>query len=93
MKLKTTVHTYYNKYSWEDKGVYHVYSHKFEDTEYQTHIGEQEIEIDVPDNYDPTAAQIAALEAMKSKAMADFHETVMKINDKISKLQAIEYTE
>jgi len=92
MKLKTTVHTYYNKYPWEDKGVFHLSSYKFDDTQYQTYVGDQEVEIDVPEDYDPRAQQIAALEAKKTKVMADFHKTVTEINDHISKLQAIEYT-
>jgi hypothetical protein len=45
----------------------------------------------VPDNYDPRAQQIAALETLKQKVMADYHKSVMEINDRISKLQALEY--
>ena len=65
---------------------------KLDDSEYQTYVGEQEIEIEVPDNYDPRAQKIAALEKYKQKVMADFQKTVDQINDRISKLQALEYT-
>ena len=64
---------------------------KLDDTEYRAYISSHEIEIEVPDNFDPRAQQIAALEAQKQKAMADYQSTVNDINDRISKLQAIEY--
>jgi hypothetical protein len=35
---------------------------------------------------------MAALEALKQKVMADYQISVMEINDRISKLQALEYT-
>ena len=65
---------------------------QLDDTEDRTYVGPQEIEIDVPDNYDPRAQQVAALEALKQKVMADYHKSVTEINDRISKLQALEYT-
>jgi hypothetical protein len=92
MKVKTTVHIFHSKYSWEDKSEYLVFYAKVEDDEYRTYVGAQEIEIEVPDNYDPRAQQIAALEKHKQKVMADFQRSVDGINEKISKLQALEYT-
>jgi hypothetical protein len=90
MKVKTTVHIHYNQYSWEQTGDYTVYSCKLDDTESRTYVGEQEIEIDVPDDYDPRAQKIAALEKHKQKVMADYQKTVTDINARISNLQAIE---
>jgi hypothetical protein len=92
MKIKTTVHIFHSKYSWEDKGEYFVLYAKIDDDEYRTYIGEQEIEIEVPDNYDPRAQKIAALEKKKQKVMADYQKTVTEINERISKLQALEHT-
>lgn len=92
MKIKATVHIHFQKYTWEDKGEFQVFSFKLDDTEYRTYIGSQEVELDVPEDYDPRAQQIAALEAKRTKAMADYQKSVMEINDHISKLQAIEYT-
>ena len=92
MKIKTTVHIYFNQYSWENKGDYTVFSCILDDTESCTYVGEQEIEIDVPDDYDPRAQKIAALEKHKKKVMADYQKMVTDINEKISKLQALEYT-
>jgi hypothetical protein len=92
MKLKATVHVYYQKYSWEEKGKFSVYPFKIDDSEHLTYVGQQEVEINVPEDYDPRAQQIAALKAQKQKVMADFQKTVDTINEKISKLQALEYT-
>jgi len=92
MKIKTTIYVYYQKYDWDTEGTYQVYSFKASDDDTRTFVCEQNVEIEVPDNYDPTAQQIAALEAEKVKAMADFNKTVMDINTRISKLSALEYT-
>ena len=92
MKVKTTVYIHYNHYTWAEKGEYLVFSHKMDDCEHRTYICEQEIEIEVPDNYDPTAQKIAALQKEKDQAQAEFAKKVASINERISKLQAIEFT-
>jgi hypothetical protein len=92
MKVKTTVHIYYSQFSWDETGDYSVFSCKLEDTESRTYVCEQEIEIEVPENYDPRAQKIEALEKHKQKVMADFQKTITDINVRISNLQALEYT-
>ena len=92
MKIKTTIHIHYTQYSWEEKGEYEVFSFKAEDTEHRTYVCEQEIEIEVPDSYDPRAQKIEALQKHKHKIMSDYQKTVTEINARISKLQAIEHT-
>ena len=92
MKIKTTVHIYYCKWHWQEKSEYEIFSYKFDDDDHRTYVCEQEIEIEVPDNYDPRAQQIAALENQKQKVMADYQKSVNEINDRITKLQALEYT-
>jgi hypothetical protein len=92
MKIKITVHIHHQKYEWEDEGQYLVYSCKLDDTDYRAHICEQEIEIEVPDDFDPRAQQIAALEKQRQKVMAEYQKTVTEINERINKLQAIEHT-
>ena len=93
MKVKVTAHIHYEQHPWENQGSYSILSFKAGDTEGRTYVGEQEIEIEVPDDYDPRAQKIAALEKHKQKVMADYHKTVTEINDRISKLQALEYTD
>ena len=92
MKIKTTIYIHFQKFEWDKEGTYQVYSFKAKDDSERTFVCEQKIEIEVPDNYDPTAQQIAALEAKKVQAMSDYNKTVMDINTRISKLQALEYT-
>jgi len=93
MKVKVTAHIYHNQYSWEQTGEFLLFYAKVDDTETMIHVGEQEFEIEIPDNYDPRAQKVAALEKHKLKVMADYQKTVDQINDRISKLQALEYTD
>ena len=92
MKVKTALYVYHSKYSWQDKAEYEAFTCKLDDTDHRTLVGEQEVEIEVPDNYDPTPKKIAALEAQKAKVMADYQKSVTEINTRINKLQALEYT-
>lgn len=92
MKVKTTVHIYYFKFDWDAKGRFEIFSFKADDDDCRTYVGEQEIEIEVPDNYDPRAQKIVALEKQKQNVMAEYQKTVTEINERINKLQALEYT-
>lgn len=92
MKIKITAHVYHCKYSWEEKGEFLLFYAKVDDTDTMIHVNEQEVEIEVPDSYDPRAQQIAALEKKKQKVMADYQKMVNEINERISNLQALEYT-
>lgn len=93
MKVKITAHVHFTKWSWESTGVYQIFSLRMDDAEHRTYVGAQEIEIDVPDNYDPRIAQIEALGAHKQKVMADYQKTVTDINRRISELQAVGYAD
>jgi hypothetical protein len=92
MKVKINAYIHFAKYSWENEGEFQLFSVKLDDTDHRTFVGERAIEIEVPDNYDPRAQQIAALEKQKQKVMADFQQSVTEINERISNLQALEYT-
>lgn len=89
MKIKTTIHIFQSQYPWDDAQKYDIFSVKLDDSEHRAYIGEQEIEIDVPDNFDPREKQIAALEKQKQKVMADYQKTVTDINNRINNLKAI----
>jgi hypothetical protein len=89
MKIKTTAHIYFHKYSWQEEGEFLLFYAKIDDTETQFHVCEQEFEIEVPDDFDPRAQQIAALEKQKQKVMADYQKTVTEINNRINNLKAI----
>lgn len=48
-------------------------------------------EVDVPEDFDPTVRQIAALERQRELVRAEFSRAIAEINNKLSKLQAITY--
>lgn len=92
MKVKTTVYVYYSKYSWQLEGEFFVFYAKIDDTQYQTFVCTQEIELDVPDDYNPIVQQLASLQKEKDQAQEEFAKKVASINERISKLQALEFT-
>ena len=89
MKIKIIAHIHYSKWHWENEGEYQIFPCKLEDDKQRIYIGEQEIEIEVPDDFDPREKQIAALEKEKQKVMADYQKTVTEINNRINNLKAI----
>jgi hypothetical protein len=54
-------------------------------------VAEHEIEVEVPDSFDPRPAMVAALEEQKRLAQAEFSRTVMAIDWQIQSLLAIEH--
>ena len=92
MKKVIKMYVYFSKYSYDKVGTFVAYSFRTPDTADLTLVCEQDVEFDVPKNYDPTAQKIAALQAAKVKAQESFSKSVFQINELISKLQALEYT-
>jgi hypothetical protein len=91
MKIKLTAHIHYSKRHWQDEGEFQICYIRLDDDDQRTYVGEQEVEVEVPDNYDPRPGQIAALEKQRTKVMADYQKMVTEINARISNLQALEY--
>ena len=89
MKIKTTIYIFLCQYPWNEDQTYYVFSAKMHDTEERTYVGSQEIEIEVPDKFDPRAQQIAALEKEKQEVIAKSQQKVTKINHRINNLKAI----
>ena len=56
------------------------------------HVQNHEFTVDVPD-INVTAAQVSGLEAAKVAALQEYQARVAEINDRLSKLQAIECAE
>jgi len=93
VKVKTTAYIHYLKYEWDTEGKFEVFSFQASEDGSRTFVCSQEIEIEVPDDYDPRAQQIAALEKQKQNVMAEYQKNVTEINERINKLQALEYTQ
>ncbi len=68
-----------------------AYSLKFTDTPNRICIGEQQIEIDIPDDFDPTAKQVAALQQQLEEVKLAYFCRVKEINARIASLQALNY--
>lgn len=56
-------------------------------------VKEVQSTFDVPDDFDPAAAQVALLEAEKQKARAEFQARITEIDRQIQSLLAIEHVE
>jgi len=92
MKTKMHLFIYFEKWTNDVEGTYIALCFKTEDTNYRTFVCEQDVEIEIPDNYDPTQQQIASLQAQHDLAFKKFSELAAGIKHQISKLQALEYT-
>ena len=68
-----------------------LWSCKVAENENRVFIEEQQFTVDIPDDFDPIPGQVAALEEKKREALAEYQRTVAEINDRLSKLQAIEF--
>lgn len=88
-KQQVTGHCYMEK-SWAtDKWVPTVYSYKLDESERRVYFGMQTIAIDVPDNFDPVPAQVAALQAEKAALVEKHGNELASINERLSKLLSI----
>ena len=95
--MKRTIKGYvtYTKRAWETQPEINFFNF---DPRKESHmvdyvvVKQQEIEIEVPDDFDPRPAQIKALEAQQQKARADFEKLCTDIQRQISELQALEHT-
>ncbi len=77
----------YSKKEWVPK----VRHYKDEDTDNVVYIGPVKVAVDVPEDFDPTAQQVAALERLREKVQAEFTAKLNEINTRISNLQALTY--
>lgn len=82
---------YAHKYDWETE-----FSYKFLSFDDFSDIGyilvcPHDLTFTIPDGWNPVPGQIAAMEAEKAKLQKEFMEKVRILNERISKLQAIEF--
>lgn len=91
--IKTVKHYMYRTdHGYGDEVIFALYPFRFsEDEDYRLFIKEVDVELDVPDDFDPRPQQIAALEAQKKKAMADYQLLMDTLDGKIASLRCIEH--
>lgn len=88
MQVTINGHVYANEtYSKHDEYRFSFYGTKNE--VFGLYVGPHEFTFDVPADWNPVAAEVASLEAQKQAAAEDFRITVQRINERLSKLQAI----
>jgi hypothetical protein len=88
MKIKLTVYTYFQKYTWEPEGKYVVYSLKINSDAMNTFICEQEVEIEIPDNFDVTQEQVANLIKRKDKLNEEHMKAIATIDDQLNSVKS-----
>lgn len=84
----------WRQYEWEDKPTYHfsMYNPQELNISDEFMVMEHSITVDVPADFDPRPAQIAALNEQKKKIREKYLEKVAEIEERISKLLAISHT-
>ena len=80
--------------SWEKTPHFEFNKIEFKSNEYGEYatVRPMEIEVEVPDDFDPTLGIIAGLESRKRELRLKLASELAEIDDRISKLQAIEYS-
>ena len=59
------------------------------DSEDRIFIRPINVDVEIPDDFDPTAKKIAAIERERAEVTAEYMKTLHEINERLSKLQAI----
>jgi len=87
--MKITVHLYYTKYSWEDKGLFRLWPCKIKDDQWTVYVGERVVDVDVPDSvdFDPVTREIEVLAAQRDEIRTEAERKAAEIEAKISELQ------
>ncbi len=82
-------YVYQLRYAWSDATEYRVYNSPDMGDDVCALVGPVEVAFEVPDDFDPRAAKIAALEKEKQQLRAALAVKVTNIDRRISELQAI----
>lgn len=92
--MKVTAHAFlhWHKYSWEESPSYCLYACDMSGngTQYVL-IREIDVEVEVPDDFDPRPNQIATLRKEKTQLLAEAHVKAENIDEQIQRLIAIEH--
>jgi len=83
----------WNHDSWEAQGRFEINRYEFKTSENSTYatVRKIEVEVDVPDDFDPTPAVIADLQEQKQKLRLKLAAELADLDDRISKLSALTY--
>lgn len=70
-----------------------IRTYKAPDNKERIYISEIAIDVSIPDDFDPVPQQVAAIEKEKREVLAAYTARVAQLNEELSKLQAISYTQ
>lgn len=82
----------YQKYDWSDKPFINFCPWKPAEDNQTVVIREHQFDVEVPDDFNPVPQMIAGLEEKKRLARLALAADLAKLDEEISKLQAIEHT-
>lgn len=91
MNIETTLFIHQMQWGRSEAPTYYVSTGQASESEYCSFICTQQVVLVVPDDYDPTAQKIAALEAQHAEAFEKFSKQAAEIKERISKLQSLEF--
>jgi hypothetical protein len=95
MKVKQKVYLYMSyEYDWDSKPLVKKWmptflSFEVEDDAERVFVGETEVTLDYPDDFDPVPKQVAAMQAERAKIVAEFTAKLSGIDEKLAQLQAL----
>jgi hypothetical protein len=94
MKVKIEAFVMWHKYEWENEPKYNLSACDMSDCgpEYSL-VGKQSFEVEIPDNFDPTPAQIEGLKKKKQEILATAQVQANNIEEQIQRLLCIEHKE
>lgn len=61
------------------------------ETQYRVTVMKHEFDVEIPDNFDPTARQIEILNKEKKKIQEDYWAKIKQIDNSIANLQSLTY--
>lgn len=90
--IKGYVHHRHDDFGGKDEFTFFTFDATGTSMGYQL-VGPAEFTYTPPEGWNATASEIAALKARRDKAAQEFAATVRAIDERLSKLQAIEFTQ
>jgi len=91
MKITTTMFLHWQQPAWKEDATFVLYSTDMSACLPNCAlVGEREVTVDVPDNFDPRPGMVDGLKQKKNKVLADAQMEATKIDGQIQQLLAIE---
>jgi len=81
------------KETWDEHATYEIFPFSMQGTlASRVLVGEQEFEVEIPDDFNPIPLQLAVLEEQKRRVRLKLAEQLADIDAQISKLTCIEHS-